>query len=1015
MSRSACRWIAICLLGLLTIGAGTVARAGSRGVVIEDFEAGAPALTGYPDQDQDPDDWQLTTSDPYGGDGASLRLFGNTWKTQSIAPMAVADSTVWQVAVQCATRGEMQALGISDGQNELFYTFFGRELPEATNWYTVYQGAYPQGQWHLYLLPIGRDWLVNFGYLPDLETLIYVNDSDAGTTGVTLFDAIADVTDDLPRAPTARILYTVEKQRRVTDKLFRLTVQFHGEVFDPDSESHVWAWDFGDSTTAAEQHPVHEFLVHADHPYTVGLQVTDPDGLAAGDTCQVAVAAGEDEGPLTVDFVGDIFTGRGYESYGGIIDTYGIEALFTPTLDIFGRAADVNVANLEVSYTDRGTPHPTKSVVFRSEPQNITGIAYAGVDVVTLGNNHIIDYGEIGMLDTIDGLEQLGIRYCGAGSSEYMALLPAFWTEKGVRLGFLGLCNRTGRQWNYQPFLDAGYDKPGFAHLLPHTLASAIAYTRPLADIVIVQTHSGDEYETAPPDDRSLAAPPPVEAAALKAGDPDFKFRNEPTPGERELRRLAIDEGADVLINHHPHVLQGFESYHGKLIAHSLGNFVFDLYYTETMPTLVLTLEITKTGIVGYRFTPAWINHWIPEPATGNLGREIVGRITEYSRPMNAIVVPIAGSDEARIHLSRAELDSTVSDATETVPLYADGGAAVSAPLALRGKGNLSAVGPVTGDGSGWEVRWGRELLWLGGFEDEGADLWEVNTEDEMLVDDIAHGGSRSLRLRRLSSASGQTGTDLEKLLPCDPTKEHSAVAWLRAENASQARVMVRFYDNRYASYPLSDTDLDPRFDGTTDWVRQWCDLVTPAGADYFDMRCGHEPPAAGTGYSWYDDLALIEWDAWQPAGQDLKVPSPNNCRFLQIRSTDAAATTATVTYAETAYGPVSVSPATDDVPAPAGSGLRCFPNPFNPRMTVEVDLAALGATGAADEVTVEVFDLRGRRVRTLLRGPLTGGLRHGLTWDGRDDDGHGLASGVYLVRVRSGERSACRKVALVR
>ena len=120
---------------------------------------------------------------------------------------------------------------------------------------------------------------------------------------------------------------------------------------------------------------------------------------------------------------------------------------------------------------------------------------------------------------------------------------------------------------------------------------------------MIVQTHSGDEYETAPPPGRprpGSTAPPPIEAADIAAGDPDFRFRIEPTPGERELRRLALDLGADVLINHHPHVLQGFESYHGKLIAHSLGNFIFDLYYPETMPTMVLTLEIEKTGITGY-------------------------------------------------------------------------------------------------------------------------------------------------------------------------------------------------------------------------------------------------------------------------------------------------------------------------------------------------------------------------------------------------------------------------------
>ena len=97
------------------------------------------------------------------------------------------------------------------------------------------------------------------------------------------------------------------------------------------------------------------------------------------------------------------------------------------------------------------------------------------------------------------------------------------------------------------------------------------------------------------------------------------------------------------MINHHPHVLQGFESYRGKLIAHSLGNFVFDLPYAETMPTLVLTLEMDKHGITGQRITPAFIDDWIPRPATGNLGREIIGWLADASRPMNAIVVPLAG------------------------------------------------------------------------------------------------------------------------------------------------------------------------------------------------------------------------------------------------------------------------------------------------------------------------------------------------------------------------------------
>ncbi len=1005
----------ILLFGLMAFSPGW---GQSRGILIEDFESGPPALESYPDQDLEPDDWQLTTHNANGGTGSSLRLFGNTWKTQAITEMAVADTTVWQIAIFGENQGEMLAFGVSDGANVLFYTFFGRDLPESVDWYTVYQGSYPLYQWHLYLLPIGRDWQTRFGYQPDLNQLIYVNDTDSGPSGVILFDSIADVTDDLPQSPYVRILYTVEEQQKISAKVQRLSIQFQGEVFDPDSDTHTWAWDFGDSTTSDLENPSHEFLVHADYPYTVGLMVTDPDGLAAGDTCQIAISPGSQEGPLTVNFVGDIFTGRGYQNSGGIIDTHGIESLFEPTLEIFGRAAHVNVANLEVPYTDRGTPHPTKSVVFRSKPENISGISFAGVDLVTLGNNHIVDYGEIGMLDTMDGLDQLNIRYSGAGCTEYMALLPTFWTEKGVRMGFLGLCNRTGRQWNFQPFLDAGYDKPGFAYLLPQNLASSMDYTRSLSDIVIVQTHSGDEYHTAPDTDGLVtglpSVEPRIEAATIFPNDPDFQFRNEPTPGERELRRQAIDLGADVLINHHPHVLQGFEAYRGKLIAHSLGNFIFDLYYPETMPTMVLTLEMEKTGITGYRFTPAWINHWIPEPVTGNLRREIVDRLADYSRPMNALVVPMIDSNEARIHLSRAQVDSTIQTTEVTLSMAEAAGYAISAPLKLAGQGNLSSIADLVGSGP-LEVRWGREILWHGGFEDAGADLWDVNTDDEVLVADMAHSGERSLRLRRFYNASDQTGTDLEKHLPCDPLKEHSATAWMRTDNAYQARTMVRFYNNRYVETPLDDVDLAPRLDGNTDWVHQWRDLQTPAGAVYFEMRCGHEPPESGTGFSWYDDLALIEWEPWADAGDNLNIPSPNNFRFLQIRSADINLPEVIFNYGETIYGPTHLSATTQDSPSLVNNTLSCFPNPFNPRITIDLDLSKVGSVAASSEVVIEIFDVRGRKVRTLHRGLLPTGKRHGMTWNGQDDSGRGLSSGIYLVQAQVGDRQVRQKVTLLR
>ncbi len=987
----------------------------ARGVMVEDFESGSVTLESYPDQDQEPNHWELTTSNTYGGTQYALRIYGNSWKTQEIFPVAITDSTVWSVAIYVEDLGEMQAFGVSDGTNELLYTFAGEQLPQDDKWWTVYQGAFDHHEWHVYLLPLGVAWQATYGYLPTISRLIYVNDDDGGgQNGTTIFDEIHDVTEDLPVVPTADIQYTIESSVALSKGLYRVGVQFHGLVFDPDSPSHDFHWDFGDSSSSTEQNPLHEFLVAADYTYTVGFRATDPDGLAGHDTCQVMVELGTADLPVTVNFVGDVFTGRQYEYPGGIIDTYGIEALFEPTLPIFGQAADVSVCNMEVCYTDQGTPHPTKSVVFRSRPENIVGLVYAGIDVVDIANNHIIDYGEEGMLQCLSLLDGLNIPYSGAGINEYFALQPAFWTEQGVRIAFLGQCNRCGRTWNYQPFLDAGYNKPGFAYFVAWNLERALGETQGLADIIVLQTHSGDEYEPAPPPGKGVAytAPPPVEAAESHPDDPEFRFRTEPSPGDRALRRLALDLGADVLINHHPHVLQGFEGHDGKLIAHSLGNFIFDLSYIETFPTLVLTLEMDKEGIVGYTCVPAWIDDFIPHPATGQLGREILDRLADYSRPMNALLAVHPEQNLARIFPSRDEADSSVVETDAPVALIEEDGFAICPPTALAGPGNLSQVISVIGDApGGWEVRWGREILWHGGFEAEGATLWDDNTSDEWLDDTESHGGLRSLALRRDDSDHQEVGTDLEKHLPCDGAKEHSFCGWLKADNADQARTLGRFYDSRNAQNHITSTDLAPRFTGSTDWIFQWLNLETPSHSLYFEVRCAMDPPASGTGHAWFDDIMFVEWEPWVPADSPASVPSPNNFRFLQVRCSDPAATTATVTFAQTVYdSPLTHVGGTDLTPR--RTWLRNFPNPFNPRTTIEL---ALPPSAAPVPVTLAVYDLRGRRVTTLFSGTLRGGNRHGFTWDGRDDAGRPVASGTYFVRARIGEEIQSRKLLLLR
>ncbi|MFH1844539.1 MAG: CapA family protein, partial [bacterium] len=820
----------VLLLGLAILSCSPgFAGAATRGIVIEDFESGSVTLDGYPNQNQEPDDWEVTTTDPFAGTYA-LRIYGNCWKIQTIAHRTVTAATVWQVAAKVDNRGEMSAFGVGDGINELFYIFAGSELPDTSKWWTVYQGAFPLYDWYGYLLPIGEDWYATHGYYPDLDRLFYVNDDDANQDVATVFDAIVDVTADLPVPPTVSASYTVQSLEKVATDLYRADIQFYGDVFDPDSGSHQFHWDFGDSVFSDLQNPTHSFLVTASYTYTVSFVAMDPDGLVGVDTCQVGIDPGPNQLPVTVNLVGDVMTARNYEAYGGIIDTYGVEYIFAPTRPILGDAADVSVVNLECPYTDQGTPHPTKFYTFRSRPENIAGIVSGGIDIANLANNHALDFGLEGMLQTAAVLDANSILHSGTGLDDTAALRPCYWTERGIRLAFLSQCNFTEREWNHQPFPDAGANKYGFAYLIPKNLEKALTATRDQADVMILSLHSGVEYEPEPPPDDSGQKDG---QDGGKAGGPlhpvEVCFNNEPTLDQRALRRLAIDLGADIVVNHHPHVLQGFEAYDGKLIAHSLGNFIMDLSYIETFPTLVLTLEIDTGGISGYRIVPAWIDDFVTQPATGQLGRAILDRIAEYSRPMDVVVAVDPENPDAvaaRLYPVTTAPAAQLESYVRTVSLRVEGGYAVSEPLPLDEPGCLARIVKVRGDGlTSHDICWGAEILWHGGFEAEGATLWDNNTSDEWLDESEFLGGKRSLALRRQDYHTAEVGTDLEKHLPCDPSTRHSMVGYLKGDNAAAANILGRFYADRGSGTVLNDTEIGPAFIGTSDWYCQWQNL----------------------------------------------------------------------------------------------------------------------------------------------------------------------------------------------
>jgi poly-gamma-glutamate capsule biosynthesis protein CapA/YwtB (metallophosphatase superfamily) len=277
--------------------------------------------------------------------------------------------------------------------------------------------------------------------------------------------------------------------------------------------------------------------------------------LAGGGAPEQSVSrAAEVPRRQTLLFAGDVMLARGVGDKMRAENDweYPFEKI-APTL----RAADLAFANLECPVSDAGrNRHHLYS--FRADPRAIAGLTFAGLDVISLANNHADDWGPAALLDTLKRLREAGIAPVGAGESDRQAHSPVLVNLHGVRLAFLAYVDVEPRD------AAAGAASPGVAWLEPWRVMADIRFARPLADVVIVCPHWGIEYARRP-----LAR--------------QVRWAHE-----------MIDSGADLVVGSHPHVVQPLEEYHGRWIAYSLGNFVFD--QTDPPARRGLMLRVTLEG-----------------------------------------------------------------------------------------------------------------------------------------------------------------------------------------------------------------------------------------------------------------------------------------------------------------------------------------------------------------------------------------------------------------------------------
>jgi len=258
-------------------------------------------------------------------------------------------------------------------------------------------------------------------------------------------------------------------------------------------------------------------------------------------------------------FGGDVTLTYGYLEL--VPDPYSdIKWPFRKLLDLFSMM-DVVMVNCETAITNSREP-VEKQFNFKMDPALTSAFSESGIDIVNLANNHVFDFGPEGLADTISALDAAGVRHVGAGMSLREAREPVWMDIKGRRVAFLGY-------GNYSP---AKGDKPGVAYRYAgHVSRDIKRAKRAGADIVVVNFHWGLELAT------------------------------EPQESDRSLAYLAIDSGADVVIGHHPHVLQPIEVYKGKVIAFSLGNFVFGGNSKRPRDSILLQVTVADNNEVAYK------------------------------------------------------------------------------------------------------------------------------------------------------------------------------------------------------------------------------------------------------------------------------------------------------------------------------------------------------------------------------------------------------------------------------
>ena len=288
---------------------------------------------------------------------------------------------------------------------------------------------------------------------------------------------------------------------------------------------------------------------------------------------------------INLFIVGDIMLGRGVEY---MINKEGRGDFRFPFLKIASelKKSDILFANLEGPISDRGIK--VGSIYsFRFKPEAVDGLVYGGFDILSLANNHMFDYQRIALEDTMRILKENNIDYVGAGFNKEEAFFLRIKEIKNTKIGFLAYTDLGPENWQ------AGSENSGIAWIGENDIGEVVEYIKRVkerVDVLVVSLHAGEEYS------------------------------KKPNLFQVSFAKICIDNGADLVIGHHPHIVQRIEKYKDGWVAYSLGNFIFEQGFSEeTMKSIILKAIIKDKKIKEIFSEDIEINKYFqPELVTGN-------------------------------------------------------------------------------------------------------------------------------------------------------------------------------------------------------------------------------------------------------------------------------------------------------------------------------------------------------------------------------------------------------------